>query len=277
MFSIMLALASALAVPPAPALAVSDTLVDVGGHRLHLEVRRGTVPITLVLEAGGGADLSSWATVPESLAARTGATVVAYDRAGLGRSDLGPLDLAPRDEVANLRIALEHLATPRRKILVATSYGALVALLHAALHPDDVIGLVLVDPMNPRFVSATGDFLASTVPDLSDPRTNRERALARMVGGFEELVGEVAEIEPGLRAPIVILTAGEAWWGIEEIDAAWRASHEAIAAAAPGRRQLVVEGTEHDIPAERPDAVVDAVLELMANAARSSQPGTSQR
>jgi hypothetical protein len=46
---------------------------------------------------------------------------------------------------------------------------------------------------------------------------------------------------------------------------------------APVRRQLVVEGTDHDIPAERPDAVVDAVLELMANAARSSQPGTSQR
>jgi pimeloyl-ACP methyl ester carboxylesterase len=278
MFPITLALASALTVSPAPnaavptasaavlpvsALAVPDTLVDVGGHRLHLEVLRGTEPLTLVLEAGGGADLSSWATVPESLAARTGATVVAYDRAGRGQSDLGPTDLAPRDEIAHLRVALEHLDAPRPAIVVATSYGAMLALLHAALHPDDVVGLVLVDPMNPRFVRATGDFLYSTVPDLSDPRTNTERALARMVSQFEELVDEIEELEPGLRTPMVILTAGEKWWGIEEIDAAWRASHEATAGAAPRRRQHIVEGTDHDISAERPDAVVDAVLELV--------------
>lgn len=178
MFSITLALVSALALPPASVGAVSpthtlalpDTLVDVGGHRLNLEVQRGTEPLTIVFEAGGGADVSSWGTVPDSLAARTDATVVAYDRAGMGRSDLGPPDLSPRDEVAHLRLALERVGAPRRTIVVGHSYGALLALLHAALHPDDVIGLVLVDPMNPRFVEATGDFVHTTVPDISAPR-----------------------------------------------------------------------------------------------------------
>src|SRR5688572_27101880 len=132
MLSIMLAVMSAVAAPVVP-----DTLVDVGGHRLHLEVLRGTEPLTLVLEAGGGADLSSWATVPESLAARTGATVVAYDRAGLGQSELGPPDLTPRDEIAQLRVALDHLAVPSPKLVVATSYGAMLALLYAAIHRDD--------------------------------------------------------------------------------------------------------------------------------------------
>jgi pimeloyl-ACP methyl ester carboxylesterase len=258
-------------------VALADTLVDVGRHRLHLEILRGTEPLTLVLEAGGGADLSSWATVPESLAARTGATVVAYDRAGLGESELGPPDLTPREEVAQLRVALEHLAAPRPTIVVPASYGAMLALLHAALHPDDVVGLVLVDPMNPRFVRATGDFVASTAPDLSNPQTNRDRALARMVSQFETLVDEVEDLEPGLRTPMVILTAGEAWWGRDEIDAAWRASHEATAAAAPRRSLRIVEDSRHMVPVERPDAIIDAVEALLRDLGLPSSTREEER
>ncbi len=36
----------------------ADTLVDVGGHRLHLSVWDGEGPVTILFEAGGGADAS---------------------------------------------------------------------------------------------------------------------------------------------------------------------------------------------------------------------------
>ena len=36
-----------------------DTLLDVGGYRMHLVVHRGTRPLTLVLESGGGASLDA--------------------------------------------------------------------------------------------------------------------------------------------------------------------------------------------------------------------------
>lgn len=84
-----------------------------------------------------------------------------------------------------------------------------------------------------------------------------------MIRGFEDLIAEVAPLEPELRAPMVVLTAGEAWWDVDEIDAAWRASHEAMAKEAPNRRQIVVEGSDHNIPDERPDVVVDAVVGLL--------------
>lgn len=250
-------------------LAVADSLVDVGGHRLHVEMRRGTAPLTIVLEAGGGADASSWGPVAERLSARTNATVVAYDRAGLGGSDLGPADLTPGEEIAGLRRALHRLGAPPRTIVVAHSYGGLLALLHAARHPDRVAALVLVDPMTPRFATTTGDFLDSTLPDLSEPETDRERALARMVAGFEALTGEVGAAEPGLSVPVVVLTAGDAWWGPEAIDTAWRASHEALAAA-PGRRLVVVPDTGHDIPNQRPEMVIQAVID----AVEASGPGS---
>jgi hypothetical protein len=47
------------------------------------------------------------------------------------------------------------------------------------------------------------------------------------------------------------------------MDQAWRASHEAIAKAAPHRRLVRADGSDHDIPAKRPDTIVDAVVSLL--------------
>ena len=38
-----------------------DTLLDVGEYRMHLVVHRGTTPLTIVMESGGGASLDAWA------------------------------------------------------------------------------------------------------------------------------------------------------------------------------------------------------------------------
>lgn len=255
--------------PEMTTVAAPDTLVDVGGHALHLEVREGARLITIVLEAGGGADASSWGSVPDSLARQTGATIVTYDRAGLGESDLGPADLTPEREVRDLREALDRLGTPPPTILVATSYGAMLALLHAALYPDHVVGLVLVDPMNPLFAQATGDFLQSTVPDIAEPVNDRERVIVRMKRTFGDLTARTAAIEPGLEIPMIVLTAGEPWWGDEEIDRAWRRSHETMAGRSPRRELVVAQGSDHDMPEERPDLIADAVAWLLEKLASS--------
>lgn len=265
-------LASTLVFGPDPGTLVTtapDTVIDVGGHRLHFEVREGTRPLTIVLEAGGGVDASSWATVPDWLARQTGATVVTYDRAGLGGSELGPIGLTPEDEVRDLRQALDELGLPAQTLIVAHSYGAMLAFLHAGLYPDQVVGLVLVDPMNAVFVNGTGDFLRSTVPDIAEPANDRERVIVRMKRTFAELTARTAELETGLTIPIVVLTAGEPWWGPEDIDRAWRRSHEVLAGRSRDRELVVAEGSDHDVPEERPDVIVDAVSRILAGIDRS--------
>lgn len=260
-----LLLACALAAPP-PMSSPADTLIDVGGHRLHVEVIRGQRPLAFVLESGGGAELASWASVPESIAARTGATVVTYDRAGFGGSELGPLDLSPARQVEDLRAALDALEVPLPRIVGGHSYGGLMALHHAARHPDEVAAVLLVDAMNPRFVEATGDFIHTTVPEIPDPETDTERALARLIRTFDDFLRTVAAEEPAIPQPMAVITAN-AWWGRDgvedpEVEAAWRASHAAIAAAAPNRWLIVAEGSRHDVPGMRPDAIVDAAVRL---------------
>ena len=218
--------------------------------------------MTIVLEAGGGADLGGWYDVPALLARETGATVVAYDRAGFGRSEPGAPDLTPDQEVAGLYRALRTIAAPEKTVHVGHSYGALLALLAAARFPDRVQGVVLVDPMNPRFVERTGDFVFSTAQRIEHPATPRERALVRLIDGFRGLLGEVGAIEPTLPQPIVIVTAGRPWWGRAEIDQAWRQSHADIAAASPRRRLILAERSQHDVPRQEPEAIVTA-LELL--------------
>ncbi|HEY9505788.1 MAG TPA: hypothetical protein VIQ27_07445 [Gemmatimonadales bacterium] len=70
-----------------------------------------------------------------------------------------------------------------------------------------------------------------------------------------------------LRLPMVVVTAGEGWWGKPDIDRPWRASHEAIAAAGPARSLSIAEGSRHLIPKDRPDAILAAVASLIGDEA----------
>lgn len=240
-----------------------DTLLRLGDHDLHFVLYRGTLPATILLEAGGAADLTSWGDVPKRLADETRATVVAYDRAGLGGSGPGPTDSRPEDEMRDLQSALARLKVPNWTIVVAHSYGAMLALLNAGRYPKRVAGLVLVDPMNTRFIEATGDFIFTTVPAITQPSNERERTIVRMVATFPELIREVSPLEPGLRQPMVVITAGKPWWGREDIDRAWRRSHEAIAAAGTQRQLVVAEGSDHGVPEDRPEVIVTSVQRLL--------------
>ena len=126
--------ALALLLLSAPTPTPQDTLLDVGGYRLHLVVHRGTIPLTIVMESGGGASLDDWAGLDSALARSTGATVVAYDRAGFGGSDMGPADLTAEQQVRQLNLALERLGTPSSRLVIGHSYGGMLAVMHGHLY-----------------------------------------------------------------------------------------------------------------------------------------------
>ena len=63
-------------------------MLDVGGHRLHL-ASSGSGRPTVVLEAALGGSSISWSLVQPAVASLT--RVCAYDRAGFGWSDPGPM------------------------------------------------------------------------------------------------------------------------------------------------------------------------------------------
>lgn len=118
-------------------------MVDLGGRRLHILVS-GSGP-TVVLESGLAATSLTWSLV-QPLVSHF-ATVVSYDRAGLGWSDARPAPATARNAADDLCSMLERSALPAPYILVGHSFGALIIRIFQQLHPEKAAGLVLVDPV----------------------------------------------------------------------------------------------------------------------------------
>lgn len=87
-----------------------------------------------------------WAEIQRRLAKHT--TVVAYDRAGLGWSDLGSWPTGRR-MAADLHALLEAAGIQPPYVLVGHSAGGLLMRLYQATHPEQVAALGLVDSSHP--------------------------------------------------------------------------------------------------------------------------------
>jgi pimeloyl-ACP methyl ester carboxylesterase len=118
-------------------------LVDVGSHRLHLHCIGEGSPVVL-LEAGWGNDANHWSLVQPTVAEVT--KVCAYDRAGLGWSDPGPHPRTAARVVHELGRLLAVTGEEPPYLLVGHSNGGAYVRLKAAEFPEQVAGLVLIDP-----------------------------------------------------------------------------------------------------------------------------------
>jgi pimeloyl-ACP methyl ester carboxylesterase len=121
-------------------------MVDVGGHRLHLNCTgQGgpTIVPTIVLDAGLGEASLSWSKVqPE---AAKFARVCSYDRAGYAWSEAGPGPRTSAQIVKELHTLLVNAGEPKPYVLAGHSFGGYNVRLFAAQYPDETAGLVLVD------------------------------------------------------------------------------------------------------------------------------------
>src|SRR5262245_11064944 len=127
---------------PHPSDPAPGTLVDIGGHKLHIRCAgpADRTP-TVILEAGGGDDSRAWARGQDLLAPRV--RTCAYDRAGSGWSEEGPAPRTMRQEVFELHALLEAAKVPGPFVLVGHSIGGLLVRLYTEQYGGDVAGLVL--------------------------------------------------------------------------------------------------------------------------------------
>jgi pimeloyl-ACP methyl ester carboxylesterase len=110
---------------------------------IGLENRRAGQPI-IVFEAGATNSLEVWGgIVPE--AAKL-APAVAYDRAGLGKSEWDEIRPTPRHVADRLQRVLQQLGAAPPYVLVGYSWGGMLVRYFAGYHPGDVTGLLMVDP-----------------------------------------------------------------------------------------------------------------------------------
>jgi pimeloyl-ACP methyl ester carboxylesterase len=102
----------------------------------------------VILEAGMSGWSTDWAVVQPAIAPLT--RVCAYDRAGYGWSEEGPLPRTSQQVVTELHTLLQHIGVLANYILVGHSLGGLDVQLYARRYPHEIAGIVLVDSVHPE-------------------------------------------------------------------------------------------------------------------------------
>jgi pimeloyl-ACP methyl ester carboxylesterase len=280
-------------IAPSPSASASTELVldvDVGGRTMHLVCvgPSDTGEPTILLESGGGMDYSTWTDVLPVM--QSTHRLCAYDRAGLGASD--PPAEASRlaaDQVADLRALLDGAGISGPFVIGSWSYGATVATLFTQAYPDDVVGLLFVDPQSPGVVARWRDALPAKTADepssvtslrnefdtfFDDPSMNSEH-----VHLLPSLAAAAAALEaPGKLfgdRPVVVLSAGSTPATQQNLppdlaktlDDLWVAAQQELADESTAGTRETVAGAGHAIQHEKPQAVIDALERILADLA----------
>lgn len=123
----------------------SDRYDLVDGHKIHYQIG-GKGNITVVFESGYGSDLSSWDPIFNEVAKF--AKVLRYDREGYGSSELNTLPVSLKQIATRLHKLLQEANANPPYVLVGHSLGGAIIRAFTFLYPNEIAGLVFVDPFN---------------------------------------------------------------------------------------------------------------------------------
>ena len=264
-------------------------LVDIGGGReMYMECRGKGRP-TVVLISGYGGSHEDWTRVfdpggeiktsDSAVFPQVGkfTRVCAYDRPGTWRSDgtLSPSTpvrqpTTAQDGAADLHALLGASKQKGPYVLVAHSWGGLIARQYASEHPEEVSGLVLVDP--------SSEFLQDTLTPAQWGALVRLGTQPREPESIEgvdyESSARALRAAPPVRGiPSVVLTSDECFellpgaGGAQRQCQAWQESQDLLAAHLDAEH-ITRTDSGHVIQAENPELVIASVREVVAAAGK---------
>lgn len=244
----------------------SDTMVDVGGRRLHARVfGRGSPPVVLI--SGFRAPQEYWAPILPAIAGLT--TVVTYDRAGYGKSELGTKSADGRQAMRELKVLLESIGIEEPVLVIGHSLGGRMAQIFASLFPDDTSGLILLDAgyRDPRLPwrKDGGRQAESASPDLeASPGMRTESECSDLTWRQTEAISSLPRI------PLTVVTAGRLqsplWLSEEEKRKAVdlrKLDQEALARMIPGGRHILLLDSGHNVVYDATDDIIRAIREMI--------------
>lgn len=120
--------------------------VQFASHQSLYLVEQGTAGgVAVIFESGIGATHLNWLPIQNSVSAF--AQTASYDRAGLGWSGPATTPRTPSNVAMELHSLLKNAGIEAPYVLVGHSFGGFVMRRFASEYPDEVAGVVLVDPM----------------------------------------------------------------------------------------------------------------------------------
>jgi pimeloyl-ACP methyl ester carboxylesterase len=245
--------------------------VDAGGPTLRMLMTGNGNP-TVLFEAGAGGPLEAWVRIqPEvSKFART----ISYDRAGNGLSKKGATPRDGRRIGTELHTALQNAHASPPYILVGHSLGGPYIRVFAGMYPDEVAGMVLVDPTQEELIAWA---------KAHDPKTPDEHKFRPYdeVDCASATFAQAQENPVPATIPVFLITGmgprvipGFLTKELQEevrkdqktLYPAKLKFHKAWVEKIPGGQLIITENSGHGIPFEEPELVINTIREAVNRA-----------
>ena len=246
-------------------------MIDVGGHKLDVKIKRGG-SVNIIFEAGAGDDISSWDSIFDEVGGF--ANAIAYSRAGHGNSELGKKPRTIEMIYRDFTVLCDSLSIHDSVILIGHSKGGMLVRYFTTQNPDLIDGLVLIDG------SHEGQSMRLWELDSMKWKEGRKRMheMMRMAksgeydvpegaiaeveaeGGIKDVVKRDIELIPELPTiPIAVFTSMLKSDSDEERLQLWRDLHSEWTVSSKNVIWMVTDKFGHHIHQEQPELVTNII------------------
>ena len=269
-------------------------MIDLDGRAVRVQAiglqdRRPGAPV-VVFEAGATNSLEIWGGIVAQVASM--APVVAYERAGLGRSEWDDTSPTPRHVADRLRRVLRQIGAAPPYVLVGFSWGGMLARYFAGYYASEVVGLVFIDP-SPMVTESLADNLTpfeaigagrkgfeaywSSFAALMARSSPAVRAEMQVFRGLLEMDLADRDLRQVPAVPMVVVVAAKYLAVPLEVPFDLQRHFQADlryrlrvltewVLASPHGTLVMANNTTHTIPREDPGLIVSAVQRVLAAA-----------
>jgi len=270
-------------------------LVEVNGRNMHINCVGNKSP-TIILDSGTGGFSLEWKDIQHSLSQYV--RVCAYDRAGYGWSDMGPLPRTTKRITHELHTLLQNAGIHGPYIIVGHSFGGFTAQYFARNFDSEIAGIVLIDssheeqvyrlPENGKNVvrrSLHQDRSTMVTKSVLHEHFPREEAAvaqqlmsrwSALLTWREEMANyalssrELRDIHYGpiLEIPIVVITRGKRVWPDtpygDAMEMAWTELQDELSYLSDHSTHIIAENSGHSIHLDEPKLVLDAIHDVLS-------------
>ncbi|MCY4172150.1 MAG: alpha/beta hydrolase [Bacteroidetes bacterium] len=244
--------------------------VEVNGLTINY-VEAGDQQKTVVLIAGIGDNLTSWELLHQRLASQF--RVIAYDRPGLGVSQKSDMPRALSQMANQLNRLLHSAGVPPPYILIAHAGASLIARQYTDQYPEEVEGLVFIDPHHEQQAGVWESFDEEA---WTSYWTRLKRFQSALSGGsglefqmYASLIDQETEasLSDAPSVPTVVLTAGRvnensSWVGhSKEGRKAWAEFHASWVDRMPNGTHKILDYSSY-IHHESPESILEVIQSL---------------
>jgi pimeloyl-ACP methyl ester carboxylesterase len=243
-----------------------EKLINTEKYKLFVKYIHGNLP-AIVFESGGGGTSSQWDSIISNLSTEINNTIVIYDRAGLGKSNLPENSDDIESEIEALNSLLKQLNYSDEIIFAGHSYGALYMQYYTHMHPISVKGLLFIDPSSLYFIESLGGadgFIKRITNKLYsiNKETKIHKRFTQLCSTFHQTVSKLAKIDqPDI--PSYIITSGIKWLPTDDPNSykLFQLSHKKLADFY--RAKMLESNSNHNIPENDPNIIISTIKKLL--------------